>query len=59
MPMTTTPKAYKPPLDHGGQLQAPADGESTPECKESSEHELSPEILNKRICDFVRALRVS
>jgi len=52
MPMTTTPKAYQPPPDRVGQLQAPADGENRPERKESSEHELSPEILNKRICDF-------
>jgi hypothetical protein len=59
MPMTTTPKAYQPPPDSGTQLQAPADGENTPEHEESSEHELSPEILNKRIYDFERALRVS
>jgi hypothetical protein len=50
--MTTTPKGDQPPPDRGGQLQAPVDGENTPGCEQSPEHELPPEILNRRICDF-------
>jgi hypothetical protein len=52
MPMTNTPKGDPPPPDRGGQLRAPVDDENTPGCDGSSEHELPPEILNKRICDF-------
>ena len=52
MPMTTTPKGDQPPPDRGGQLRAPVDDENTPGREGSSEHELPPEILNKRICDF-------
>ena len=52
MQMTTTPKGDQPPPDRGGQFRAPADGGSTPGREGSSEHELPPEILNKRICDF-------
>ena len=52
MPMTTLPKGDPPPPDRGGHIRAPVDGESTPGLEGSSEHELPPEILNKRICDF-------
>jgi hypothetical protein len=52
MPITTTPKLNQPPPDRGAQLRAPVQGEDTPGHAESSEHELPPEILNKRICDF-------
>ncbi len=51
-PMTITPKGDQPPPDRGGQLRAPVEGENTPWREGSSEHEVSPEILNKRICDF-------
>jgi hypothetical protein len=54
--MTTTSKRDAPPRDRGGQLRAPVDGENTPGQQESSERELPPEILHRRICDF--ALRI-
>ena len=56
MSMTTAPKGDEPPRDRGGQLRAPVDGEDTPGRQESSEQELPPEILHRRICDF--ALRI-
>ena len=50
--MRATPKGDQPPPNRDGQLQAPVDGENTPGCEQSPEHELPPEILNRRICDF-------
>jgi hypothetical protein len=50
--MTTTPKGDQPPPNRGGQLRAPVDRDNTPGRTESPEHELPPEILNRRICDF-------
>jgi hypothetical protein len=50
--MTTTPKWDQRPPNRNGQLQAPVDGENMPGCEQSPEHELPPEILNRRICDF-------
>lgn len=50
--MTIAPKEDQPPPDRGEQLRTPVGGEKTPGREGSSEHELPPEILNKRICDF-------
>jgi hypothetical protein len=50
--MTTVPKEYPPPPDRGELFLEPVDDENTPGCDGSAEQELSPEILNKRICDF-------
>jgi len=47
-----TTEGDQAPRDSGGEPRAPFDNENTPERGGFSEHELPPEILNKRICDF-------
>ncbi len=50
--MTSTPNGDQRAPDRDEHLLAPVDGSHTPGFEGSSEHELPPEILNKRICDF-------
>ncbi len=51
-PMTSTPKKDQPLQDHGEQLRKPVEVKNPPGRENPSEHELPPEILNQRICDF-------